>query len=130
FVLPSTNFGKEMEARLQTATSSGAVYSIISVQRLLDFIVPRFFWFDFSLQASLYKIYGVPVSICDSRIANHKSCAFMVFLALPSSSYLWYRASNSLPYVSGRPGASFGQKSDHVPFSLTLCIKRSGIHNA
>ena len=58
-----TNLDKDIEARLQTATSSGAVYSTISVHRLEDLIVPRFFWLDFLLQASLYRIYGVPVSI-------------------------------------------------------------------
>ena len=42
-----------MEARLQTATSSGEVYSTISVQRLLDLIVPKCFWLDLPLQASL-----------------------------------------------------------------------------
>ena len=42
-----------MDARLQTATSSGDVYSTISVQRLLDLMVPRCFWFDLPLQASL-----------------------------------------------------------------------------
>jgi hypothetical protein len=30
-----------------SADSSGEEYSIISVQRLDDLIVPRFFWFDF-----------------------------------------------------------------------------------
>ena len=44
---------KLIEAKLQTATSSGDVYSTISVQRLLDLIVPRCFWFDLPLQASL-----------------------------------------------------------------------------
>ena len=33
--------------------SSGAVYSIISVQRFEERIVPRFFWLLFLLQASL-----------------------------------------------------------------------------
>lgn len=41
-----TKAGRAIEARLQTATSSGAEYSIISVQRLEHLIVPRFFWFD------------------------------------------------------------------------------------
>ena len=44
---------KLMDAKLQTATSSGDVYSTISVQRLLDLIVPRCFWLLFPLQASL-----------------------------------------------------------------------------
>lgn len=42
-VLFSMNFGKDIEARLHTATSSGAVYSIISVQRFDERIVPKFF---------------------------------------------------------------------------------------
>lgn len=36
------NMGMAIDARLQTATSSLAVYSIISVQRFEDLIVPRF----------------------------------------------------------------------------------------
>ena len=36
-----------MEARLQTAVSSGEEYSMISVHRLDDLMVPRFCWFDF-----------------------------------------------------------------------------------
>jgi hypothetical protein len=47
-----TNLGNEIEAKLQTATSSGAVYSTISVHKLEHVIVPRFFWLDFSLQES------------------------------------------------------------------------------
>ena len=44
---------KFMEAKLQTATSSGDVYSTISVQRLLDLMVPKCFWLLLPLQASL-----------------------------------------------------------------------------
>jgi hypothetical protein len=40
------NLGSAMDARLQTAVSSGAEYSMTSVQRLDDLIVPRFFWLD------------------------------------------------------------------------------------
>ena len=36
-----TNFFKAMDAKLQTAVSSELVYSIISVQRFEDLIVPR-----------------------------------------------------------------------------------------
>ena len=36
-----TEIGKEIEARLQTAVSSWFEYSIISVHKLEDFIVPR-----------------------------------------------------------------------------------------
>lgn len=58
-----TNIFTAIDARLQTAISSGAEYSTISVQRLEHLMVPRFCWFDFRLHASLYKTYGVPVSI-------------------------------------------------------------------
>jgi hypothetical protein len=37
-----TKLGKAIEAKLHTATSYFEVYSMISVQRLLDLIVPRF----------------------------------------------------------------------------------------
>jgi hypothetical protein len=37
-----TNFFSEIEARLQTAVSSGLVYSTISVHRFDDLIVPKF----------------------------------------------------------------------------------------
>jgi len=37
----STKAGREIEARLQTATSSAEVYYMISVHRLLDLMVPR-----------------------------------------------------------------------------------------
>jgi len=43
FVYLLTKAGREIDAKLQTATSSGEVNSTISVQRLLDFIVPRCF---------------------------------------------------------------------------------------
>ncbi len=52
----STNMGSEMDARLHTATSSGLVYSTISVQRLEHRMVPRFCWLDLRLQASLYSM--------------------------------------------------------------------------
>lgn len=48
----SMNDGSARDARLQTATSSGAEYSMISVQRFDDLMVPRFFWFDLPLAAS------------------------------------------------------------------------------
>ena len=44
-------------------TSSGDVYSMISVHRFELRIVPRFCWFDLRFAASLYSMYGVPVSI-------------------------------------------------------------------
>ena len=58
-----TKAGSEIEAKLQTATSSGEVNYTIYVQRLLDLMVPKCFWLDFLLQESLKSMYGVPVSI-------------------------------------------------------------------
>ena len=40
------NEGRASDARLHTAVSSGDEYSMISVHRLEDLIVPRFFWLD------------------------------------------------------------------------------------
>src|SRR6266567_7692773 len=40
--------GRAREARLHAAVSSGEEYSMISVQRLDDLMVPRFFWLDLS----------------------------------------------------------------------------------
>lgn len=37
-----TSFGNEILAKLHTAVSSGAVYSTISVHKLLHLIVPKF----------------------------------------------------------------------------------------
>ena len=48
--------GKDILAKLQTATSSGEVYYTIYVHKLLDLIVPKFCWFDFLLQESLNNI--------------------------------------------------------------------------
>lgn len=75
-------------AHAQQHTSSVLVYSTISVQRLLDLMVPRFCWLLLRLQASLYSMYGVPVSVCASRMANHSFCALTVRRARPSRSYL------------------------------------------
>ena len=49
-------------ASIYIRTSSGSVYSMISVQRLEDLMVPRFFWLLLLLHASLNSMYGVPVS--------------------------------------------------------------------
>src|SRR4051794_34332804 len=59
--------GSASEARLHTATSSGDVYSTISVQRLEQRMVPRFCWLDFLLHASLNSMYGVPVSVLQDK---------------------------------------------------------------
>src|SRR5882724_10179466 len=81
--LPVAKRGNEMLARLHTAISSGEQYSIISVQRLLLRIVPKCCWLLFLLAASLYNIYGVPVSICASNIAFQSSRAGKVLRAIP-----------------------------------------------
>ena len=51
--LSATKEGSASEARLQTATSSGEVYSMISVHRFEQRIVPRFCWLDLRLAESL-----------------------------------------------------------------------------
>jgi hypothetical protein len=51
-----TNLGRDIEAKLHTATSSLSVYSSISVHKLEDLIVPKFYWLDFLLQESLYNM--------------------------------------------------------------------------
>jgi hypothetical protein len=50
--LSLTYRGSAIDARLHTAVSVGLVYSIISVHRFDDLIVPRFCWLLFLLQAS------------------------------------------------------------------------------
>ena len=79
--VPLTKRGSAIEARLHTAISPAEVYSTISVHRLEPRMQPRFCWLDLRLHASLYSMYGVPVSICASRIANHSSCALTALRA-------------------------------------------------
>mmetsp|Transcript_39604 Transcript_39604/g.88625 ORF Transcript_39604/g.88625 Transcript_39604/m.88625 type:complete len:212 (+) Transcript_39604:1118-1753(+) len=83
-----TKLGRVSEARLQTAASEAEVNCTISVHRFEHVMVPRFCWLDLLLHASLYSMYGVPVSIWESQIANHRSCALTTRLARPSDSYL------------------------------------------
>ena len=49
---------------------------------------------------------------------------------LTSLSYFLYKFSNSSPQQSANPGASLGQNNDHSPLFWTLCMNRSGTHNA
>jgi hypothetical protein len=77
-----TKRGSAMEARLQTAVSSGEVYSTISVHRLELRMVPRFCWFDLRLQVSLYSMYGFPVSTCRTACDVSQVCASVHLLAL------------------------------------------------
>ena len=121
----TTNRGSAMDARLHTAVSSGEVNSTISVQRLDERMVPRFCWLDLRLHASLKSMYGLPVSTCDSRMANQSCCALIVFLPLPSDSYLAYNASNSSPQQSARPGDSLGQNKVHSPLASTRFMNKS-----
>ena len=82
---------------MHTATSSGEVYSMISVHKFELFIVPKFFWLLFELHASLYNIYGNPVDIYASTISYHNYLAFIVTLPIFSFSYLVYNYSNLSP---------------------------------
>merc|ERR1719356_778623 len=68
---------------------------MISVHKFEQWMVPRFIWLDFRLAWSLYSMYGVPVSICDSRMRNHSCCAFTVFRPFPSDSRRSYMLSKS-----------------------------------
>ena len=101
---------------------------MISVHRFEDLMVPRFFWFDFLLHASLYSMYGVPVSIWELSIWYHSSWARIDLRALPWASYPSYRASNSSPYTSARPRASLGQNRLQFASACTRFMKRSGTH--
>ncbi|KAH3677659.1 hypothetical protein OGATHE_000313 [Ogataea polymorpha] len=65
----STKAGRAIDAKLHTATSSGDEYSTISQHKLDDLMIPRFFWLVLELQASLYSMNGVPVSVWASKMA-------------------------------------------------------------
>ena len=125
-----TNLDTAILAKLQTAVSSGEENSIISVHRLELLMVPRLDWLDFLLQASLNSIYGVPVSIWASKIANHSYCARTFFINLPSRTYFSYSSSNSCPQTSLIPGASLGQKRCQSLSCSTFFMKRSGTQRA
>lgn len=64
-----TNLGKAIDARLHTAVSVGLVYSMISVHKLDDFMVPRFCWLLFLLHES----YNVRVSKFGVRTSDYKA---------------------------------------------------------
>merc|ERR1719203_1119987 len=76
---------------------------MISVQRFEQWMVPRFCWFDLRFAWSLYNMYGVPVSICDSRTRNQSCWALTVLTPLPEASSCKYLRSNSPPQTSIRP---------------------------
>ena len=115
-----TKRGSASDARLHTATSSGEVYSTISVQRFEQRIVPKFCWLDLRLAESLYRMYGVPVSICESSTENQSCWAGTLERALPSASYCSYSRSNSSPQDSASPGHSLGQKNDHSALACAI----------
>lgn len=82
------NCSRQSASSISTFTSFSSLYSMISVHKLLDAIVPRFCWLLLRLQESLYSMYGVPVSIWAVIIASHNFRAGIVFLPRPSFSYL------------------------------------------
>ena len=88
-----TQSDRDTEASVHTAVSSGDVYSTISQHKLEPRIVPKFCWLDLRLQWSLYIIYGVPVSIWASSMANHTSRADAnVWTTLPCFSHVVYNS--------------------------------------
>jgi len=72
-------------------TSSLSQYSMISVHRLLQAIVPKFCWLLLRLHESLYSMYGVPVSICEPMMWSHSFLAATTRRPRPSLSYLYHR---------------------------------------
>lgn len=122
--------GRDILARLQTATSFLSDYCIISVHRFELLMTPKLFWFDFLLALSLYNMYGVPVSIWLSIICIHNDLALIVCLPNPSFSYFSYKTLNSSPYTSANPLAVSGQNKVQFSSFLTLDMNRSGIHSA
>merc|ERR1740122_223943 len=109
---------------------------MISVHKFEQWMVPKFCWLDLRLAWSLYSMYGVPVSICDSKMRNHSCCALTVFRPFPSASSRSYRLSKSSPHTSIKPfpvlssNASFGQKRVQSLSSFTRRMNRSGIQRA
>jgi len=69
-------------------TSSLSQYSMISVHKLLQEIVPKFCWLLLRLHESLYSMYGVPVSICAPMMCSHNFLAGTTLRPCPSLSYL------------------------------------------
>src|SRR3569833_3332306 len=106
--LLSTYDGSASEAKLQTATSSGAQYSTISVHRLELRMVPRFFWLLLRLQWSLYSMKGVPVSVCASRMAYQSFWALTVLRPLPTHTNNTNRTTNTTPKQTTKPKHSLG----------------------
>lgn len=93
-------------------------------------MVPRFCWLDLALAASLYRMYGVPVSIWLRSISNHRSWAGTVLVARPSASYLSYSAAYSSPHESASPGHLAGSNRDQVPPDSTRRMNRSDTQTA
>jgi len=84
---------------------------------------------DLSIARVLEQHIGVPVSVCASRMALHTSRALTTLRAFPGmASYSRYSFLNSAECDSARPGASFGQNSDHCWSASTRSMKRSFTH--
>jgi hypothetical protein len=103
-----TKRGKAIDARLQTAVSVGLVYSIISVHKFEDLIVPRFCWLLFLLHVSCrqsiyietnswsliinsgklwnkeWQVQKPSIPICMSSNVPCKACMVYPFLFVPS----------------------------------------------
>ena len=92
-IVPSSRiwFGMLIDARLQTATSSVLVLSVISVQRFELWITPLWSCGERTLHGSLKVIQGWPVSKSAS-IIRFQSASTRIFLAvtLPSSAISSY----------------------------------------
>merc|ERR1719476_263816 len=73
---------------------------MISVHKFEQWMVPKFIWLDFRLAWSLYNMYGVPVSICDSKMRNQSCCALTVLCPFFWASKRVYIRTNSSPHTS------------------------------
>lgn len=97
-------------------TSSLSQYSMISVHRLLQVIVPRFCWLLLRLQESLYSMYGVPVSICAPMMWSHNFLAGITRRPRPSLSYLRNHQTRSDHYLLR---SLCGMDTLHLQFTYT-----------
>ena len=122
---------KLTEPRLQTAISSAEVFSVISVQRLEEWITPACCWGDLRLHASLNVIQGCPVSNNIVSIFLHSSfagidLAWSISPEAAFASYSAYFSSNALPVRSCNSGVSPGENSVQFAPSSTLFMNKSG----
>lgn len=117
--------------RLQTATSSTVVFSVISVHRFDECTTPLCCWGERRLHGSLNVIHGWPVSNSMVSMRRHRSTARTRRKTLISplsaiSSQARYFSANRLPNASCRSGTSSGENSVHWPFARTRRRNSSG----